>query len=30
MALLPPAVANAVYPLNGQRLRTMPFRLGLA
>ena len=30
MALLPPAVANAVYALNGQRLRTMPFRLGLA
>jgi isoquinoline 1-oxidoreductase subunit beta len=27
MALLPPAVANAVYALNGQRLRTMPFRL---
>jgi isoquinoline 1-oxidoreductase beta subunit len=30
MALLPPTVANAVYALNGQRLRTMPFRLGLA
>jgi isoquinoline 1-oxidoreductase beta subunit len=27
MALLPPAVANAVYALNGQRLRSMPFRL---
>jgi isoquinoline 1-oxidoreductase subunit beta len=27
MALLPPAVANALYALNGQRLRSMPFRL---
>jgi len=27
MALLPPAVANAVYALNGKRLRKMPFSL---
>jgi isoquinoline 1-oxidoreductase subunit beta len=27
MALLPPAVANAVFALNGQRLRAMPFKL---
>ena len=27
MALISPAVANAVFALNGQRLRTMPFKL---